>query len=147
MTLVSYTEEKTKKSQLGNYQIENHEDKIEEQESENVDLEMIISDEKSNKEDEKEVSNTKQKSNKNNDTLIAMELNLQTVEELVVNNKENMILEGFSLKVNSFEIAYLKTVLSEIEGNIFFGFTADGVIHHLVAMFDFFCLHFIPSIT
>ena len=39
--LVSYTEEKTKKSRLENFQIENHEDKIKEQEFENVDLEML----------------------------------------------------------------------------------------------------------
>ncbi|TYK20355.1 hypothetical protein E5676_scaffold228G00520 [Cucumis melo var. makuwa] len=39
---------------------------------------------------------------------------------------ENVILEGFSLKANSSEIDSLNTVLSEIEGNIFFGFTADG---------------------
>ena len=37
--LISYTEEKTKKSRLENFQIENLEDKIEEQECENVDLE------------------------------------------------------------------------------------------------------------
>ena len=59
--LVSCTEEKTKKSRLEIFQIENHEDKIEEQEFENVGLEVVTSEEKSNKEDEKEVSNTEQK--------------------------------------------------------------------------------------
>ena len=117
--LVSYTEEKTKKSQLENFQVENLEDKIKEQKFENVDLEIFTSEEKSNGEDEKEVSNTEQKSNKN-DTLIVVELNFQIVEELEANDKENVIREGFSSKANSFEIDSLNTVLSEIEGNIFF---------------------------
>ena len=68
--LVSYTEEKAKKSRLENFQIENHEDKIEEQEFENVNLEVVTSEEKSNKEDEKEVSNTEQEIN---DTLVEVE--------------------------------------------------------------------------
>ena len=119
--LVSYTEEKAKKSQLENFQLENLVDKIEEREFENVDLEMVTSKENSNEEDEKEVSNTEQKSNKNNDTLISVGWNLQTVEELEANDKENMILELFSSKANSFEIDSLNTVLSEIEGNIFLG--------------------------
>ena len=106
----SYTEEKTKESRLENFQIENLEDKVEEQEFENVDSEMITSEDKSNEEDEKEVLNIEQKSNKNNDTLIAVELNLQTVEELETNDKENMILEGIYLKANSFEIDSLNTV-------------------------------------
>ena len=63
-------------------------------------------------------------------------MNLQTVE-LEANDKENMILEGFSSKANSFKIDSLNTILSEIEGNIFFGFTVDGEVHLLVAMFDF----------
>ena len=41
---------------------------------------MVISEEKSNEEDEKEVPNTEQKSNKNN-TLFVEEMNLQTVYE------------------------------------------------------------------
>ena len=49
---------------------------------------MVSSEEISNEEDEKEVSNTEQ----NNDTLVTVELNLQTVEELEVNDKENVIL-------------------------------------------------------
>ena len=48
-----------------------------------------------------------------------------------------MILEGFSSKANSFKIDSLNTVLSEIEGNIFFGFTTNGEVHLLVTMFDF----------
>ena len=89
-----------------NFQIENHEDNVEEQELENVDLEMVTCEEKSNKKDEKEVLNTEQ----NNDTLVAVELNLQTFEELEVNDKENVILEGFSSKANSFEIDSLNMV-------------------------------------
>ena len=47
--LVSHTEEKTKESQLENFQIENLDDKIEgKQEFENVDLEIVSSEEKSN---------------------------------------------------------------------------------------------------
>ena len=133
---VSYTKEKTKESQLENFQIENFEDKIEEQELENVDLEMVTSEEKSKKEEEKEVSNTMQKSNKNN-TLVAVEMNLQTVKEFEANDKENVILEGFSSKANSFEISSLNTVLSEIEGNIFSKFTAEVEVHLLVTIFDF----------
>ena len=64
-------------------------------------------------------------------------MNLQTVKELEANNKENMILEGFSSKVNFFEIDSLKMTLCEILGNIFFKFTADGEVHLLVAIFDF----------
>ena len=45
--------------------------------------------------------------------------------------------EGFSSKVYSFEIDSLKTTLNEIEGNVSFGFMADGEIHLLVAIFDF----------
>ena len=63
-------------------------------------------------------------------------MNLQTVEEHKANNKENVILEGFSSKVNSFELDSLKTALSEIQGNIFFGFTADGEIYLSVTIFD-----------
>ena len=66
-----------------------------------------------------------------------VELNFQTVEELEVNDKENVIHKRFSSKANSFEIDYLNTVLSEIEGNIFFGFTVEGEVHLLVAIFDF----------
>ena len=56
------------------------------QEFEN-DLEMVTSEEKSKEEDEKEVSNTEQKSNKN-DTLVVVEMNLQTIEELEANDKK-----------------------------------------------------------
>ena len=69
--------------------------------------------------------------------MVAVETNFQTIEELEANDKENMIFEGFSSKANSFEIDSLNTILSEIEGNIFFGFTVDGEVHLLVAMFDF----------
>ena len=72
-----------------------------------------------------------------NDTLVAEEMNLQTVQELEANDKENVILEGFSSKANSFEIDSLTTVMRENEGNIFFEFMADGEIHLLVAIFDF----------
>ena len=125
---------KDKKSHLENFQIEKHEDEIEEQEFETVDLEVVTSEEKSNKEDEKEVSNTKQKIN---DTLVAVKMNIQTVEELEANNKENVILEGFSSKVNSYEIGSLKMALNEIEWNVFFEFLADGEVHLLVAIFNF----------
>ena len=47
--------------------------------------------EKSNEEDEKEVSNTKQKSNKNNGALV--EIDHQNVEELEPSEKEDVILE------------------------------------------------------
>ena len=134
---VSYMKEKNKRITVGKFSIENLEDKIEKQEFENVDLEMVTSEEKFNQEDEKEVSNTEQKSNKNNSTLVAVETNFQTVEELEANDKENMIFEGFSSKANSFEIDSLNTVLSKIEVNIFFGFTANGEVHLLVAIFDF----------
>ena len=100
------------------FQIENLEDKIEEQEFEKVDLDMVTSEEKSNKEDEKKVSNTKQKSNKN-DTLVSVETNYQTVEELEGNDKENVILQGYSSKANSFEIDSLNTFSSEIKGTTF----------------------------
>ena len=45
-----------------------------------------------------------------NDTLVAEEMNLQTVQELEANDKENVILEGFSSKANSFEIDSLNMV-------------------------------------
>ena len=48
-----------------------------------------------------------------------------------------MILEYFFSKANSFQIDSLNMVLSEIEGDIFFGFTTNGEIHLLVAIFDF----------
>ena len=116
------------------FQIENHEDKIEEQEFENVNLEVVTSEEESNKEDENEISNTEQKIK---DTLVEVEMNLQIIKELEVKNQENVILEGFSSRVYSFEIDSLKTALNEIEGNVFFGLMTDREIHLLVAIFDF----------
>ena len=94
---------------------------------------MVTSEEKFNEENEKEVPNIEQKSNKNNDTLIVV----QIVEELEANDKENVILEGFSLKVDYFEIDYLNMILSEIDGNIFFEFTTDREVHLLVTIFAF----------
>ena len=50
--------------------------------------------EKFNKEDGKEVSNTEQELNKNN-TLIAERMDHQNVKELEENDKKDGILEGF----------------------------------------------------
>ena len=78
--LISYTKEKTKESRLENFHIENHEDKIEER-----DKMLIWKWTQVNKNPMKKMKkkkNIEQKSNKNNDTLVAVEMNLQTIEEL-----------------------------------------------------------------
>ena len=101
---------------------------------------MVSSKEKSSEEEEKEVSNTIQKSNKNNDKLIVVEIDHQNIEELEPNGKEDVILERFSLYGGFLVIGPFNAVLNELGGNIFFGFTIDGEVHLWVAILDFFLL-------
>ena len=61
----------------------------------------------------------------------------QTVEELVSNDKDDMILERFSLEGGFLVIGPLNTVLNKLEGSIFFGFMADFEVHRLVAILEF----------